>query len=137
MIKTMGVQHLDFANPSVYLFLEAMDDILRYLNQEIIIDNSLAFFDRVDLSLEDPFEGTMKMKQYWVNGILISGLLEQLDNDEFIKNEEKFNNLVSSVCSSLEQKLKLNNLNDTHEVYVDRDEDYGDVVVTFWKKGSD
>lgn len=133
----MGVQHLDFANPSVYLFLEAMDDILRYLNQEIIIDNSLAFFDRVDLSLEDPFEGTMKMKQYWVNGILISGLLEQLDNDEFIKNEEKFNNLVSSVCSSLEQKLKLNNLNDTHEVYVDRDEDYGDVVVTFWKKGSD
>jgi len=133
MINTMGVQPFDFENPSPFLLLEAIEDILNYLNHEIILIDEFAFLNRENISLELDFDGSMRDKQYYTNGLLISGLFEHLDNEKFPDIENKFQLLLKTLSNLLQKKLQNANLSDTHCVFVEADEDYGDVVIGFWR----
>lgn len=137
MIKTMSVQSVSFSDPSPYLLLEAIDNIIAYLNHDIIMDGEHAFFDRKDITVSISPDGPTRNKQYYVNGILISGLLENLDNEKFSMVQKRFDDLIETICSLMVKKLKSADIFSSHEVFVDRDDDYGDIVIGFWKKGSD
>jgi len=134
MIKTMGVQPFIFSEKSLWLLIKSVDDILKYLDHDIIICDGYAFLDRKDLTLENPYDGEQFMKQYFVNGLLISGLFETTENAEFTKIEKRFDELILTITSLLERKLKDSRIDSDHNVFIDRDEDYGDIVIGFWKK---
>lgn len=133
MIKTMGVQPFSFSKPSPYLLLEGIDDILKYLSQEIVVVDGFAFLNRSDISLDDVFNGTLREKQYFVNGLLISGLLEELDNDKFFSIENRFDDLIATMSKLLQKKLRAAGIDSSHNIFVKKDEGYGDIVIGFWK----
>lgn len=132
----MGVQPFNFSKPSPYLLLEAIDDILHYLDQDIVIRDGYAFLNRDDISLDDEFDGTETEKQYYANGLLITGLLEELENKKFFEIEERFDEIIASISRLLERRLRSARIDSTHSVFVKKDEDYGDVVIGFFRNSA-
>ncbi|WP_084419503.1 hypothetical protein [Henriciella litoralis] len=137
MISTMGVQPFNFSKPSPYLLIEGIDDVLKYLDQEIVIRDNHAFLDRDDISLDGEFGGTAREKQYYANGLLITGLFEELDNEKFFEVEKRFEEMIATISSLLGRRLRAEGLEASHSVFVEKDEGYGDIVIGFWRNGSE
>lgn len=131
MIKTMGVQPFIFDQQSPYLFLVSIGDVIKYFDLDIIMDGEYAFLNREDCDLNAPFDGSYRLKQYFVNGILITGLFELLSNERFSKIEEQFESFLTTLKSIIHRRLVSEGISSTHEVFAHHDEDCGDVVLGF------
>jgi len=131
MIKTMGVQPLIFDEQSPYLFLSSISDVIKYFDLNIIMDGEHAFLDREDCDLKAPFDGSYRDKQYFVNGILITGLFELLSNEEFSAIEKQFEDFIATLKSIIHRRLVSDSISSTHEVFAHHDEDCGDIVLGF------
>lgn len=128
MIGTWQLHELDFSSKNLQLVLETIDDVLKYLNCPLRIMNGYAFHAREGF---DENEKDIKRNQYWTNSILVSSLVSysNLEDDESI--QKVFSSLIDTIKASLNEKLNAAGLNKTHKVLVSKDEDYGDVIVTF------
>jgi len=131
MIKTMGVQPFIFDDQSPYLFLLSISDVINYFDLDIITDREHVFLDREDCDLNAPFDGSLREKQYFVNGILITGLFELLSNESFAQIEDRFETFIDTLKSIIQRRLVSEAISSTHEVFVHDDEDNGDVVIGF------
>ena len=139
-LATSGVQPFIFSDPSAYILLESVKDILEYLDYDIVIKGEYAFLNRQDISIDSISEFTPE-KQYLANGLLISGLLEQLNNKQYSEVEQKFEKILVVISNLIRRKLEAQKLTSSHSVFIHKD-DIGDVVIGFvknnsWKEYSD
>ncbi len=129
MMKTWGIQPI--IQSAALLCVQSTLDLLKYLDAEIVVEGDLAFLVREEPNDTKEIRSDRRAEQFWHNGLLFSGLVEHLNDEEFEQVEGDFENLVSLVSSILSKKLNAMGLESTHHVIVHRDEKYGDVVVSF------
>ena len=132
-LTTSGVQPFIFSEPSPYILLESVHDILKYLDYDIIMKGEHAFLNRQEVSFDNQSDLSPEMKQCYASGLLITGLLEQLSNDEYDKIEQQFEKLLETVSNLIQRKLEAKKINSSHCVFIHKD-DIGDIVIGFMKK---
>ena len=134
-LKTSGVQPFIFSKPSPYILVEAVHDTLKYFDHDIIMKGEHAFLKRQEISIDNNSDLTPEKKQYYANGLLITGLLEQLSNEEYFKVEQQFEKLLETITNLIQRRLEAQNLNSSHCAFIHKD-DHGDIVIGFMKKHS-
>ena len=132
-LKTSGVQPFMFSEPSPYILLESVHDTLKYFDYDIIMKGEHAFLNRQEISIDNKSDLTPEKKQYYANGLLITGLLEQLSNEEYFKIEQQFEKLLETISNLIQRKLEAQKLNSCHCVFIHKD-DHGNIVIGFIKK---
>ena len=132
-LSTSGVQPFIFSEPSPYILLESVHDILKYLNHDIIMQGEHGFLNRTDISLDGNEGLDLEKKQFLANGLLVTGLLEVLTNDQYDEVECQFDTMIGTLANIIQRKLEFYKLVACHSVFIHKD-DYGDIVIGFVKK---
>lgn len=129
-VSTKELQRILGTEDSAFSALEAIADILEFLRVEFEVISGLGFLKigEREISFSTIEEG--KDIQYYANGILISSLLEGFGQEEYENVEVNLEKVISLLKLLYKEKLKIFGLSDTHLIIVDRDENYGDIVIT-------
>ena len=141
-LRTSGVQPIIPSETSAYIILESIHDILKYLDYDIVIKDKHAFLNRPDISLDVDEKLNLEKKQFFTNALLISGLIEMLDDNQYDEVESQFNKMIETLSSLIHRKLKRHNLTTSHSVFIHKD-DCDDILIGFiknndcWKEYND
>ena len=116
----MGVQHIDFESPEAWKSLMAINDVAEYMSLEITVLDGLGYLVRDDVDLKN-LDGYEHL-QWYNNALLISGLVEMVDDQEHLHVWEAYEKLIGYVTKSLQLRLDGAGLSETHQVIRSVDE---------------